>query len=120
MYFLYSDPCLGQVRRKSVVKSRLIYAGPAPDDRPEPSRDAHTDNPDEGDDDELELDELLGDEIEEEDYIDGVDTTYYLCPKCNRFTLEKTGGSFLTEGSFLRVPGVSRFGQRCPKQRYTR
>jgi hypothetical protein len=38
----------------------------------------------------LDLDDLLGDDIEEEeDYICGVDTTYYLCPKCNRFTLEK-------------------------------
>lgn len=50
------------------------------------------DNPDEADDDELDLDDLLGDDIEEEkeEYICGVDKTFYLCPKCNRFTLEKS------------------------------
>jgi hypothetical protein len=87
---LYSDPSLGQVRRKSVIKTRPVYMDSTPDDDPEPIEDARPDNPDD-DDDELDLDELLGDDIEEEeDYICGVDTPYYLCPKCNQFTLEKS------------------------------
>jgi hypothetical protein len=53
--------------------------------------DAQPDGPDEEGDDELDLDDLLDIEIEEEeDYICGVDTTYYLCPKCHQFTLEKS------------------------------
>jgi len=62
---LYSDPSLGQVRRKSVAKVRLVKKGPEPNDK-----------------------------AELEDYIEGVDTTVYLCPKCNRFTLEKSGCGF--------------------------
>jgi len=87
----YSDHSLSNVRKKSVLKSRPVYRDPPPEDHPETVEDAQPDNPDE-DDGELDFDDLLDDEIEEENYIDGVDTTYYLCPKCNRFTLEKTGG----------------------------
>jgi Zn finger protein HypA/HybF involved in hydrogenase expression len=58
---LYSDPSLGQVRRKSVAKVRFVKKGPKSSDK-----------------------------AELEDYIEGVDTTVYLCPKCNRFTLEKS------------------------------
>ncbi|MCB2148205.1 MAG: hypothetical protein KQI81_17140 [Deltaproteobacteria bacterium] len=87
----YSEPELGQLRRKSVVKSRPVYRDPVPDDHPEPVEDAQPDSPD-LDDDVLDIDDLLGDEIEGEGYICGVDMTYYLCPECNRFTLEKTGG----------------------------
>ena len=85
---LYRDPSLRKVRRKSKIKTRPVDKDPVPNDHTEQVEDAQLDNPDE-DDDELDLDDLLGDEIEEEDYICGVDTTYYLCPKCNRFTLEK-------------------------------
>ena len=85
---LYSDPSLGQVRKKSVVRRRPLYRDPAPDDHPEPAEETQPDDPDE-DDDVLDIDDLLDIEIEEEDYICGVDTTYYLCPKCHRFTLEK-------------------------------
>ena len=59
---LYSDPGLAQVRRKSVKRSRSINREP---ESPGKSK--------------------------LEDYIEGVDTTFYLCPKCNRFTLEKSG-----------------------------
>lgn len=86
---LYRDPSLGQVRRKSVIRSRPVHRDLFPDDHPEPVEDAQSDTPDGEGHDELDLDDLLGDDIEEEDYICGVDTTYYLCPKCNRFTLEK-------------------------------
>jgi phage FluMu protein Com len=86
---LYSDASLGQVRKKSVIRSRPVHMDPVPDDHPEPVDDAQPDHPDD-DDEEWDLDDLLDIEIEEEeDYICGVDTTYYLCPKCNRFTLEK-------------------------------
>ena len=87
---LYSDPSLNQERRKSVIKTRPVHKDPEPDDHPEPVEKAHPDNPDE-DDDEWDIDDLLSVEIEEEDYICGADTTYYLCPKCNRFTMEKMG-----------------------------
>ena len=60
---LYDDPSLGQVRRKSVAKVNLVKKGTESSDK-----------------------------SEIEDFIEGVDTTIYLCPKCNRFTLEKTGG----------------------------
>ncbi|MBC2711132.1 MAG: hypothetical protein HGJ94_09100 [Desulfosarcina sp.] len=59
---LYSDPGLGQVRRKSVKRSRFINKKREPNDK-----------------------------YEVEDYIEGVDMTIYLCPKCNHFTLEKMG-----------------------------
>ena len=86
---LYSEPSLGQVRRKSVIKTRPVHRDPVPDEHREPVEDSQLDNPDEHED-ELDLDDLLGDDIEEEEeQICGVDTTYYLCPKCNRFTLEK-------------------------------
>jgi hypothetical protein len=72
-----------------VIKTRPVHKDPVPDNHPEPVEDAQPDNPDE-DDDLLDIDDLLGEDTEEEeDYICGVDTTYYLCPKCNRFTLEK-------------------------------
>jgi hypothetical protein len=99
---LYSDPSLGQVRRKSVIKSRPVHRDPVPDDHPEPVEDAQPDNPDE-DDDELDLDDLLGDDIEEEDYICGVDTTYYLCPKCNRYRWKRDSAGCSTEGLFRCV-----------------
>ncbi|GAB6909331.1 hypothetical protein JCM12296A_51740 [Desulfosarcina cetonica] len=86
---LYSDPSLGQVRRKSIIKTRPVHRDPVLDEQPEPVEDAQPDNPDEEDDDLLNIDDLLDDDIEKEDYICGVDMTYYLCPKCNRFTLEK-------------------------------
>jgi hypothetical protein len=86
---LYSDPGLGQVRRKSVIKRRPVHLNPVPEDHPDHLEDAQSNNPDEDDVDGLDIDDLLSDDIEEEDYIDGVDATYYLCPKCNRFTLEK-------------------------------
>ena len=86
---LYSDPSLGQVRRKSVIKTRPVYRDPVPNAYPEPVEDAQSNNPD-LDDDGLDIDDLLGDEIEEEDYICGVDTTYYFCPKYNHYTLEKS------------------------------
>jgi hypothetical protein len=63
---LYSDPSLGQVRRKSVIKRRPVYKDPTPEGHPEPVDDAQQDNPDE-DDDLLDIDDLLGDEIEEEE-----------------------------------------------------
>ena len=59
---LYSDPSLGKVRRKSEMRCRFV-------------------NQEAGRSGKSEL----------EDYIEGVDTTYYLCPKCNRFTMEKSG-----------------------------
>lgn len=49
------------------------------------------------DDDVLDLDDLLGDEIEEENYIDGVDTTYFLCPKCNHSRWKKWGWDCLID-----------------------
>ena len=88
----YSDPSLAQVRIKSVVKSRPVQRYTASDEHPEPVEDVGPDNSDE-DDDGVDIDDLLDlmdEEIEEEDYICGVETTYYLCPKCNRFTLEKS------------------------------
>jgi phage FluMu protein Com len=70
----YSDPSLTQVRRKSVIRRRWVYRGPGAD---------------------LDIDDLMeldlerdDDGFESEQYIDGNDKTYYLCPKCNRFTME--------------------------------
>ena len=88
---LYSDPSLGQVRRKSVIKSRLVYTGPAPDDSSDTEDDVQADMPDDDDDDGLAFLDSIDDEFEVEDYIEGVDTTFYFCPKCNRFTLGKMG-----------------------------
>lgn len=86
---LYSDSSLCRVRRKSIIESRLVYTGPAPDQRPENAGDAHTDNVDEGDD---EWDFVNSDDdFEVVKHIGGVDTTHYLCPKCNRFMMEKMG-----------------------------
>jgi hypothetical protein len=74
-----------------VIRTRPVHRDPVPDDHPEPVEDAQPEDSDEEDDDELDIDDLLDIEIEEEeDYICGVDTTYFLCPKCNRFTLEKS------------------------------
>ena len=84
----YSDPSLGQVRRKSVKKTRSVYTGPAPDDNSKTGNAVQADMPD---DDGLDFLDSIYDQFEVEDYIEGVDTTFYLCPKCNRFTLEKSG-----------------------------
>ena len=85
----FSNPSLGQVRRKSVVTSRLVYNGPAPDGSSDTEDDAQAEIP--ADDDGLAFLDSIDDEFEVEDYIEGVDTTFYLLPKCNRFTLEKSG-----------------------------
>ena len=58
----YSELSLGHVRRKSVRRSKFVNREPEPPGK-----------------------------SKLEDYIEGVDTTFYLCPKCNRFTLEKSG-----------------------------
>ena len=71
---LYSDPSLCQVRRKPVIRKRRVYRGPGADL---------------GIDDKLDLDlELDDDDYEYEQYIEGEDRTYRLCPKCNRFTMK--------------------------------
>ena len=75
----YSDLSLGQVRRKSVKKTRSVYTGPVPDDNSKTGNAVQAEMP--ADDDEFDV----------EAYIEGVDTTFYLCPKCNRFTMEKVG-----------------------------
>lgn len=86
---LYSDPKLWQVRRKSVIKSRLVYNGTVPYEASKTDDTARTQLKD---NDELDFLDLMDDEFETEDYIEGVDTTYYLCPKCDRF---KTGENVL-------------------------
>ena len=87
---LYGDPGLKQMRRKSVLMSRPVHKEPHPIKHPGTGAEDHVEMPDD-DDDELDFLDLNDDEFEVENYIDGVETTYYLCPKCNRFTLEKSG-----------------------------
>lgn len=79
---LYDDPSLGQVRRQSVANVRFVRRGPEPSGK-----------------------------AELEDYIEGVDTTVYLCPKCNLFTLEKMGGGlrFLWGKSIKSLPSLAVF-----------
>ena len=85
----YSDTSLGQIRKKSVAKSRLVYTGPAPNDKSKTGNAVQAGMP--ADENGLDFLNSIDDEFEVEDYIEGVDTTYYFCPKCNRFTLEKMG-----------------------------
>ena len=70
--------------------SRPAHKEPHPIKHPGTGAEDHVEMPDD-DDDELDFLDLNDDEFEVENYIDGVETTYYLCPKCNRFTMEKSG-----------------------------
>ncbi len=72
----YSNPSLGKLHRKSVKRTKYSYRGP------------NSANNSAKDD----IDWNLYDQVGIENYIEGVETTIYLCPKCNRFTMEKTGG----------------------------
>ena len=87
----YNDPGLAQVRRKSVKKTKPVYTRPAPDDNSKTGNAVQAEMPADDDDDGLAFLDSIDNEFEVEDYIEGVDTTFYLCPKCNRFTMEKSG-----------------------------
>ena len=81
------DPGLGKPGRKSVKKTRTIYKELESSDSSEPDDSVQAELSDEED-----FDGLFDDDYEIKYYIEGVDVTFYLCPKCNQFSMEKTGG----------------------------